>query len=159
MFLFEGSPSEKCKRYMVDRNRRGISIVACISSFIFIIPIVLLAIFNHWIFIVFAFALLMFPIISVTPLGKPNSALIVPSEIVIDTQDDVPYIAAKGERFEVIRELSQIKSVIDMGDWYVFIFFFPHKCEHFVCEKALIRQGTIEEFEDYFAEEIIRKNP
>ena len=157
MFLFEGSPSEKCKNYMGNRNRRTISIVACITSFIFIIPTILLAILNNWIFIVFFFALLTFPIISVTPLGKPNSALIIPLEIVIDTQDDIPYIAARGEKFESIRELSQIKSIIDMGDWYVFIFFFPHKCEHFVCEKALLRQGTIREFEDYFAAEIISK--
>ena len=157
MFLFEGSPSEKCRKYMADRNQRGFFIVACISSFIFIIPIVLLAIFNNWIYIVIALALLSFPIISVTPLGRTGSALLIPSEIVIDTQDDVPYITATGERFEVSREISQIKSIVDMGDWYVFIFFFPHRCEHFVCEKTLIRQGTIEEFEDYFAEEIVRK--
>ena len=159
MFVYEGTLSEKCKRYMVKREQKGGVIIISIISVIFMIPTVLLTLFMNWIFIVFSFALLSWPIIAATPLSKANCALIIPTKITIDLQEDIPYIAAEGKRFDVIRELSMVKTVVDMGEWYVFIFFFPHKSDRFVCEKALIRQGTIEEFEDYFAEEIIRKNP
>lgn len=157
MFIFEGALSERCKKYMVTRNKIGGIVISCIAFGAFSIPIVLLAFTMDWFYIYFIFALLIFPVLSITPLAKPNEKLLFPAKIEIATQDDTPYIAAESDQYEAIHELSHVKNVIDMKDWYVFVFCFPYKDERFVCEKALLRQGTIEEFEEYFSEQIVRK--
>ena len=49
------------------------------------------------------------------------------------------------------------KKVVDMGDWYKIYFYFPHKSNIFLCQKDLIVQGTIEEFENIMYGKIVPK--
>ncbi len=55
------------------------------------------------------------------------------------------------------REFDDVKKVIDWGNLYQFIFYFPHKDAMFFCQKNLIKEGTIEEFEKLFEGCIVRK--
>ena len=53
--------------------------------------------------------------------------------------------------------MDEVKRVEDYGDFYRIIFYFPH-CDRFcICQKDLITQGTIEEFEEMFAGYIVKK--
>ena len=53
--------------------------------------------------------------------------------------------------------VDEVKRVEDYGDFYRIIFYFPH-CDRFcICQKDLIMQGTIEEFEEMFAGYIVKK--
>ncbi len=51
-----------------------------------------------------------------------------------------------------------MKKITDEGDWYQIIFYFPHKVGDCICQKDLITEGSIEEFENIFEGLIVKKN-
>lgn len=56
------------------------------------------------------------------------------------------------------REMCYVKSVQDMGDWYHILFFAPYKISYFICQKDLLVEGTIQQFEQIFAGNIVRQS-
>lgn len=66
-------------------------------------------------------------------------------------------ISTEGIQRSEIKSLGDVKKVVDMGDWYKIYFYFPNKSNIFICQKDLICQGTLEEFESLFADKIVRK--
>ena len=67
------------------------------------------------------------------------------------------YISIECDLYSQIEDLSSIKEVVDWGEWYHIRFYFPGVCPYFVCQKDLITQGTIEEFEKLFEDKLVRK--
>ena len=57
-------------------------------------------------------------------------------------------------RFE--RATEDVKKVLDYGEFYEFRFYFPW-CFGVICQKDLLVEGTIEEFEQFFDGKIVRK--
>lgn len=55
------------------------------------------------------------------------------------------------------KSVSRVKRVIDCGEWYYIIFKFGDIGNSWVCQKDLLIQGTIEDFEKLFEGKIIRK--
>ena len=64
---------------------------------------------------------------------------------------------AEGIQRSETKNLSNVKKVVDMGEWYKIYFYFPYKSNLFICQKDLLVKGTIEEFEELFSDKIIRK--
>lgn len=54
------------------------------------------------------------------------------------------------------KDFVDVKKVVDMGDWYKFYFFFPHKSDIFICEKKSLVEGTLEEFEKLFKDRLVK---
>ena len=55
------------------------------------------------------------------------------------------------------RELGEVVEVHDFGDYYIIYFSELIKTRNFVCQKDLITEGTIEEFEALFEDKLIRQ--
>lgn len=53
--------------------------------------------------------------------------------------------------------ISRVKRVIDAGEWYYIIFKFGDIGNSWICQKNLLTQGTIEDFEKLFEGKIVRK--
>lgn len=93
----------------------------------------------------------------------PNSVFItkkgiiedLPTRVTID--DEALRRYGNGEENYAGREIIDVKKVIDRGNFYEIIFYFPHKDCFFICQKNLIVEGTIEEFEELFADRLVRK--
>lgn len=77
---------------------------------------------------------------------------IIPARIVIDGDSMV----SEGESFCVSRSVSQVKKVVDAGAWYHIYFAGRNKSLRFVCQKDLLVQGTLEEFEKLFEHKIVK---
>ena len=54
------------------------------------------------------------------------------------------------------RKPEDVKKVLDYGEFYEFRFYFPW-CFGVICQKDLLVEGTIEEFEQFFDGKIVRK--
>ena len=67
------------------------------------------------------------------------------------------YLSSGVGRKYQLRDLADVKTVNDWGEWYEVIFYFPHKSVGFICQKDLLVEGTIEEFEKLFEDKIVRK--
>ena len=68
----------------------------------------------------------------------------------------------------VEKKIEDVKKIVDYGEFYYIsyyfpekwvniIFYFPHKLSCCICQKDLIVEGTIEEFEELFEGKIERK--
>ena len=88
----------------------------------------------------------------IKPKGK-DYELIMTKRVTIDGN----CLESEGDQLTEARSIDQIKCVIDYGEWYKIIFRFPNKSQRFICQKDLITQGTIEDFETLFADKIIRR--
>ena len=55
------------------------------------------------------------------------------------------------------RTFDDVKQIIDYGEFYDIIFYFPNKVLNCICQKDLIQEGTIEDFEELFKDYIVRK--
>lgn len=79
--------------------------------------------------------------------------LYVPKKIFIDADT----IRMESEKTVAVKSVVNVKKIIDVGEWYQILFYFPHKNMYFVCQKNLITKGTIQQFEQLFKDKIVRK--
>ena len=56
------------------------------------------------------------------------------------------------------RSVELVKKVYDYGEFYFISFYFGKISCNFICQKSLLTQGTIEDFEKLFDGKIVRKN-
>lgn len=153
MIEFKGELSEPCKKFVLDNNSR----VARICAIIVCAPLAALdiwwAVSNDLFYLIVLPALVMcVSLAGIKPKGK-DYELIMTKRVTIDGN----CLESEGGQLTEARSIDQIKCVIDYGEWYKIIFRFPNKSQRFICQKDLITQGTIEDFENLFADKIIRR--
>lgn len=156
MIEFSGCLSYKCQRYILRKESRVGLISGLIVALLFSIPSVILTVKVNFIFIICIPALLIFALLAGMPPNKKNYNAIMPSKIIIDL--NVGTIISKSEKFYLEREISDMVSVNDMGDWYHI--YFGNKIDRlgrFVCQKDLIQGCTLDEFEKIFDKKMVRK--
>lgn len=153
MVVFQGELSENNKKFL-NRKMRNVNIISsCILSIILVAPITFAVIYDD---VIWAVSYIIIPALisfSAAPIPKKKWDLICPTEISITDET----VIIHGESFHQNREISQLKRIIDYGDCYKMEFVFPHKSFSCLCQKDLLVKGTIEEFEDRFADLIIHK--
>lgn len=153
MIVFYGELSEKCRKYILMKETRVSVIAALIVSCLFSITIIICTILIDWIFIVALPVFVLFFVLSWLPPSKKNYVKIFPKRIVIN--DGI--ISSEGDNFHYNRLMSQIKLVVDMGEWYDIIFYYNYRNPRFICQKDLLIEGTLEGFEQFFKDKITRK--
>lgn len=153
MIEFKGQLSEKNQKEMNKfQHKIGIS-SGCITALILGVVITVLTVKCDTVFAIAYIMCVLIAVLSSLPIPKKNWYIVCPETVRID--DDG--ITSIGVKFSQYRLLSQIKRIDDCGDYYRFWFDFPHQSPLFLCQKDLIVQGTIEEFEELFADKIVRK--
>lgn len=153
MIEFRGELSKKNQKIMNKIQRQTSIFAGCEASLVLAIIITVLMV-KVDIICAFGYIICGFVIaFSFLPVPKKNWYLVCPQSVVIDDEG----ITSTGIKFSVYRLLSQIKRIDDCGDYYKFWFEFPHQSPYFLCQKDLIMQGSIEEFEEMFADKIVRK--
>lgn len=148
--VFEGELSEKNKNVIVKAQQRKNTVFGIIFGVLLCVPITLLVIKVSLICI----ALYSMSVIMI--IGQcfpPSASLVCPNTIVVDQED----VSSLGKIFSQHRKVYDIKSIDDCGDFYRIWFSFPHKSILFLCQKDLVVEGTIEDFEELFVDKIVRK--
>lgn len=154
MIEFKGELSEKNQKIMSNKIQRQPSITGgCVSSLILAVIVTVLMAEVDVIFAIGYIPCGFVIVVSFLPVPKKNWHLVCPQSVVIDDEG----ITSTGIKFSDYRLLSQIKRIDDCGDYYKFWFEFPHQSPYFLCQKDLIVQGSNEEFEEMFADKIVRK--
>lgn len=145
-FKFEGELSDKSKQYLLKQQMIRTIICGIVFSILISIPIILLAIYYNALILLFLVLPFIFIVISiVSPLYSKD----FPKEI--EVVDEVIYITTKyGTRS---KQINSVKKVIDTGDSYFIIFYFP-KITTCLCQKDLLVKGTLGDFEQLFQDKI-----
>lgn len=155
MIKFKGELSPESKKYLLNRESR----VACVCSIIVIIPftaiVISLAVSVDLIFLLFIVAFIL--IIVMARLIKPGKDMygkIFPHTIEILPDDDL--FTCEGDDLYEERKISDVKTITDYGTFYRIRFYFPNLSPSYLCQKDLLVEGTIEEFEKLFEGKIVR---
>ncbi len=154
MISFTGEMSEKCKNYVFKYEGMGTRIIALIFSLILCVPVVILSITVDWIWVLCIIPLVLLVALSGIRPSKKEYALAIPHRIIIENGQ----LISKSDKFEVSTTMSKVKKVIDFGDWYHIRLSYPLWSSKFVCEKSLLTDGTLEEFESIFGSKLVKKD-
>ncbi len=125
-------------------------VITIIVAFIFLIPTLLLTFLWDWIAIFAILPFVMLVLFSLIRPSKKSYGMIFPNRIVIKNS----VIISEGKKFCYECPISEIKKIIDMGEWYHIFFNFKYRNKRFICQKDLIIEGSIEKFEEIFVDKI-----
>ena len=158
MIEFYGEYSETSKKFLLKQNAVLGMIVSLMVALILVTILLFLAIaFKFWMILFFLFPIIITVILTVmAPYIQKNKTLnqIVPEKIEINEMED--YLCVYFKNTIISKKLQEVKKVIEMEEWYILKLSFP-KLSGFLCQKNLLKEGTIQEFEKIFEGKIIRK--
>ncbi len=150
MIEFRGELSDYCKNCILKTNRKNVTKIALVVALIAFIPVVIALCSGHWIMLITVPVYVAF--VAFAGISPKDLSLLIPDSILIDNEEMV----AKSSKFNVKKSTKDIKAIYDMGECYKITFktmpFYP--C--FLCQKNLIIQGSVEDFERFFADKIVK---
>ncbi len=79
-------------------------------------------------------------------------------DIPTETHIDDDYITSIGSQCKNTVPLNEILEITDMGTWYKLKFNLKFNM-YFVCQKDLLVEGTLEEFEEIFKDKLVVYEP
>ena len=159
MIRFKGNLSGTCQKYI--RRKEGIvqSIIFTIVFIILAFPLYLMitpVITSEVFWAMYLIIYLCFMLLSFLLPLKKDFLKSIPHEIIISMEDDIIVSVSANNTLEMT--VSSVETVFDMGLWYVLKFSpGPNYPPRFICQKDLIVEGTIEDFEKLFEEKIIKQ--
>lgn len=151
---FKGELSTNCKNYILHKEVRLGVIVASTVAIIFLIPTLLLTFLWDWIAIFAILPLIMLVLFSLVRPTKKSYGIILPTRIKIESD----IIISEGDKFSYECPLNEVKYIVDYGEWYHIFFNYKYRNQRFVCQKDLLVEGSIEDFDKIFAGKIIKYN-
>lgn len=162
MIVFQGILSDRCKEFIINTSwKLGFTTVTIVCIPIIVLSLVL-AFMNDLIYLLILVPVALFiSFVLLKPGTKAYSKLFGSNGKIFDgflewnIVIDGITISAEGINRSETRYLNDVKKVVDLGEWYKIYFCFPHKSNLFVCQKDLIAEGTIEEFEALFEGKIV----
>lgn len=153
---FCGELSKKSKQYILKKRFMLGLCISLIITLLFVLPLLYVTIVYSRLYLTMlipaSFFSLLIPILLLSP--KKDYDTFMPYNVVI-IEDGT--IVSTNKRLHEIRSISQVKKVVDIGVCYQIFFYFPEKSQQFVCQKDLIKQGTIQDFEKLFEDKLVRK--
>ena len=150
MIVFEGEVTDKdCLHFLKKRQ----TIATLCSSIVMFcstgLPIVLLALATYKIMYCFMFLPIVMSMGVVFAMRKG-----IPTQVKVSA--DYIRIKTKNKNLTGCIPIDEVLEVIDMGTWYRFKYNTKINILA-VCQKDLIVEGTLEEFEELFADKLVRK--
>ena len=158
--VFSGRPTGQCKKFMQKRESKLLLFASIGGSCLIGIPtIIALTMFTSigvlWTLGLCVPVILLFvSFCGLSPYIKGVESSILPSEIILH---DDGHMESIGETFHWVQMIDDVEYVIDYGLWYQINFIHTEKNLRFICQKDLLVQGTIEDFEKMFDGKLIRK--
>lgn len=161
MIEFFGTLNEQCQKEISTRTRKMLAIVFTVVTVLFgVVPTIVFFVQQDEEYFGKFFGLTILCIIvtivfwmPITVTRKPPKG--VSTDLLIKIEDG--YIIRSGYTGVQKKPLIKVKKVIDAGGWYYIVFKWGDTTNAFVCQKDLIRQGTLEDFENLFQGIIVRE--
>lgn len=151
MIVFEGQISGKCKESVLRKGAKNSFIGGLITSILFAIPTVVLALKIDLIILLFFLVIIPFPFLAAIPPKEKYYPMIFPSKVTIDTQTG--RMTTQSSQFYAESSIGEVVKVSDEGEWY--LIYVKSKEGRFICQKDLLTNGTLDEFEKKFKDKLV----
>ncbi len=156
MFEFKGEITGQGKEYLYSLHKKTTKVMAItyISMAAVVLIVASICMRIWWGPLCGVLFIPLFWLVKLNPT-KGQYALIAPSRIVIN-EDTISF---ENKKTHMLQYLESVDSVIDFEEFYLFKFTERRPInEAYICQKDLIVNGTIEEFESVFADKIVKNN-
>lgn len=163
MIIFKGTLSDEANKHVVQELKKVSMWVGLIVILMGVVPLSMLFLINDNIFIDIIISIFIITWITtciVTVLVDIKDAKKNLPRVIEITED---YISCDFEGKSkvyakpITREIEQVVDVQDFGDYYIVYFSNIIKTKSFVCQKDLLVEGTLEEFEELFEDTLVRQ--
>ena len=135
------------KRFWHNNRVMGVKILLGAEALIFPGIIVFGIKAQNWLMVIMcAAAFFIFPLFALIPQGKKAEKSMLPKRIVADEES----ITCTTDKEIVTKWITDVKQVIDHGEFYELVFPFGKISTNFICQKELLTKGTLEQFERLF---------
>jgi len=152
MIKFQGEISQECKKWFLKREFKAYLFVTCLLAVLYAIANITIALLWNLIALLY----LIIPVVAIISFIFPFRRFAIKRvPLVVSIEDE--FIECENEQEYANNRLDDVKNVVDLGDWYIVRFYFPINLRWFICQKDLIVEGTIEDFEKLFEGKIVRK--
>jgi hypothetical protein len=155
MIEFKGELTGKAKKFLLKEQVKVQAIASSLSASIFSVPLILAAIYWDITMLFMLIPLAFFVVVSFLPADKKAQKEFVPKRVFVDLKDEV--IVSQCENTERFHMIDTVKRLEDYGEWYYVVFQYSDRDMCFVCQKSLLTQGSLEEFEGLFEGKIERR--
>lgn len=159
-FKFQGN----IKNYLIKKQKRGSFLAALITALLFFVPAVIVGAiwYNNFIAVMISIGLTVFSLLFLIYFSRWDSPLngfykSVPEKIIIDSKQSIIETSGITKYCYKSVNFDEIKEILDLEKFYEFKFYGLAGSRFFICQKDLIIEGTIEEFEKLFEDKIVRK--
>lgn len=158
MIEFYGALSYECKVDCAKRVAKNDGIIWLIATIIIGVAAITVGIIKN-VLIYSVILTVLFIVVTIVSF-IPSKRLLnykIPIQLIIENGIITRKVVGSKKQFATKR-ISQIKKVIDNGDWYFLIFRFGNMNDLWVCQKNLMIKGTSDEFEKLFEGKIVYKS-
>ncbi len=155
MISFRGELSKEAKKFIRKKHKKAGIILSVIGSIIFAIPVILLGILWNPLAYIFFVVVACIPFLTIVGWSFEWDYL---TQIDFENGQFYVYFTKKNDTQQTYggaRDFEDVKSVVDYGDFYYIEI--CGKASAYVCQKDLLVEGSIEQFEEMFADRLVRK--
>ena len=152
MIEFKGPLTGEAEKFLLKQQTKILSRTMLIVTILFGVPIVLCSIYVRPLILLFLLPILMLLVYSLMTPSKKDQMMFMPKRIFIDLEENM--IVHQCEKMERFHSLDSVQTIFDYGECYYFKFDYANRDMYFVCQKDLISQETIDEFEELFKDKI-----
>lgn len=152
MIKFEGELSGSAKKYFQSYARTlflKIWVVVAALVLLGVLFVSIVAEFWGLLIATFVFLLVSTGLVFVVTVKQPPFRIFIEDEYVV-YQCDSP----KG--YEEYKKILEAEKLIDYGEFYHIVYPIGNMSDKFICQKDLLVEGTLEDFEAYFQGKIVR---
>ena len=154
MIEFKGYLTGDAKKYFFKRGIKYLQNIFLGSACLFLPAIVMFAIkIKMWSILIGCLVMILIIIALPCLLPKLDKDKSLPKRILI--QDDI--VLCVSDEATESRYIAEVKEVRDYGEYYDLVFPLGKPSPNFVCQKNLLTQGSLEEFEALFEGKIVKK--
>lgn len=155
MIEFKGHISGSSKKHF-QRKSRIIVQNALFAALLIFLPIIILVAVTMRYMLILAVYCIMFaiiPLLARIPQSKREGESLTPRNIIIDGKR----LTCIADKYTETKWVSDVKLVIDFGEFYEVVFPFGKMSEKFICQKDLLTKGSLGEFERLFKDKLVKK--
>lgn len=154
MIEFRGRISGAAEKRFIQKERLLGQNLLLFSMLVFLPIFIVFAIRTQYWALIFAYVGLAIAVLIIVrlPFATKNSIAYTPTRIYTEEE----CIISVGEKYEETKLISDVSVVRDHGNFYELVFPFGNVSNRFICQKDLLTQGTLAEFEALFEGKIER---
>ena len=150
MVRFSGIINNRSREYLLRKMKKRVIFLFIIMFCLLGIPSIFIAIkFQIYFFLILSFLTAICPFFILSLSYREY----FPKNIIIDREEIQIETCANCR----ICSIEDVKNVLDYGAFFDIIIYSPTRIYNCICQKDLLVEGTIEEFEKLFEDKIVRK--